>query len=322
MRIIVFILTIIISSCHLREEPIININDTPINDTTESDEIRVEKRYKCIKQYTSLSKDNDNAIIILPESQNEIFYTIFILQGSDLPKENYESISTQICEYGFIVVVFDHYKESFSGKHLYCEQNAVNNIFQKVKEFAQTEKSPLYNCLNTNKFIILGHSYGAACGLFMIGDECKWPFCSDSYKRPIELSGGIFYGISLKSPIGEKYYQINNENIPILLIAGDNDGAIKYEYAEKTFDSIKNPPKIFVRLKGANHYAINDSNPPDGADADKNIQILDQKTGIDIISLLSVAFITEFVIKDIKFKGIFDKISTRFKDYIEIKKLE
>ncbi|MCX7959303.1 MAG: alpha/beta hydrolase [Deltaproteobacteria bacterium] len=307
---------------HNNEITFYDISDydiSEIQDTEPVTDTGFKEKYECKMFNLNLSENNDNTDIYLPITQNEQFYLILLLQGSDLSKKNYSLISERICNYGFAVAVFDHYKESFSGKHLYSEQNATNEIFYKIIDQSEKKDSFLFGKIKKDKFILFGHSYGAGCGLFMIGNECKWPFCSDKYERPDELSGGIFYGISLKSPYGETYYKINNENIPVLLIGGDNDGAIKYEYAEKTFESIENPPKIFVRLKGANHYAVNDTNPPPGADADKNIQSLNQNTGLEIISSLSAAFISEYILKDESCIGYFKRAADAFSEYIEVK---
>ncbi len=328
---IFIILPVILISCQARDLPVnANVNsditagDTNVTDIYESGDTEHYAdaggftEYVCKMYNIQLSENNDNTDIFIPDLANGKYYAVLVLQGSDLPKENYRIISNKICSYGFVVAVFDHYKDSFSGKHLYAEQNTTNEIFRKIRELSYTENSFLYDRLRDDKFILLGHSYGAGCGLFMIGNECKWPFCSDNYSRPQELSGGIFYGISLKSPFGETYYKINNERIPVLLIAGDNDGAIKYEYAEKSFESIETNPKIFVRLKGANHYAINDINPPYGADADKNIQTLSQETGLGIISLLSAAFIKEYILESENNRGDFDRAASRYEEFIEV----
>ncbi|MCX7943672.1 MAG: hypothetical protein N2746_04100 [Deltaproteobacteria bacterium] len=325
---ITFILLLHLFTCEIREYKnnyYIYVNDETnssedINDTNVLVDVSSSKKYSCMKYNLSFSTDNDEGDIYIPTDTGTQFYPIILLQGSDLSKDNYNKISELICNNGFIVVTFDHYKESFSGKHLYAEQNATNKVYYKLLEISNLKDSILFGRMKKDKFILLGHSYGAACGLFMIGNECKWPFCSETYERPYQLSGGIFYGISLKSPFGEKYYQIKNDNIPILLIAGDNDGVIKYEHAEKTLASIQSQPKFLVKLKNANHYAINDENPPKGADADKNIQQLNQETGLEIISSLTTSFIIEYVIKEINTHGHFEKTVNKFIEYIELKK--
>lgn len=309
----------------MREDPIGKIqssSDLPVSyDIPYLRDIQNDNSiYKhCIKINIDLSNENDNADIYLPDDEDR-YYLIVLLQGADLPKAYYKRISELICRWGFIVTVVDHYRESLSGRHLYAEQEATNYFFYRIKEYSENKNSFLYNRLHDEKFIILGHSYGAGCGLFMINNECKWPFCSSDYKRPTELSGGVFYGVSLKHPWGEGYYKIDNETIPVLLIAGESDGAIRYEYAEMTLESIMSPPGIFIKLKGANHYAINDINPPPGADADKNIQILNQEIGLDIISTMSVIFINEFILHKEDYTDLFNKKASDFKEFIEIKK--
>lgn len=322
---LIFLLVLILFSCQERESFFYSVDsaDYGIDDINTAFDVDINiNAYNCSKISVMLSESNDNTDVYLPDVLDEQFYLILLLQGADLPKENYKRVSTQICSCGFVVAVFDHFKEGFYGRHLYCEQNATKDIFYKLLKLSQENNSSLHGRVKKDRFILLGHSYGAGCGLFMIGNECKWPFCSDEYKRPFELLGGIFYGISLKSPFGETYYKIQNDNIPVLIIAGDNDGAIKYEYAEKTFDSILTPPKIFIRLKGANHYAINDSNPPPQADADKNVQFLDQGIGISIISKLTVLFIYEYILGNESFKGRFDNAIAEFNEYIDVKKVD
>ncbi len=274
---VLLLLTILMISCHTRDETlksgVMGLADTTDDPVIITDIRDREDTYtditeipfsECKKMGLALSEDNDSTDIYLPAGSEDGHYLILVLQGADLTRENYSAIADRTCRYGFAVAVPDHYKNSFSGRHLYAEENATNELFRKIIKLSEEKDSLLYNRIRKERFILMGHSYGAGCGLFMINNECKWPFCSDKYTRPDELSAGIFYGISLKSPFGETYYTIDNRKIPVLLMAGDNDGAIKYEYAEKTFGSILHTPRIFVRLRGANHYAINNTNPPPG----------------------------------------------------------
>ena len=323
MRFAYFLSLLIILSCSERTlitssltDDISLINEDTSYTDTDTSEYRFQTYEVCERFEIELSTDNDKTDFYIPRSEDLFFTLIILLQGSDLPKENYSKIANLLCKNGFVVAIPDHYKESFSGRHLYSEENTTNEIFRAVIGISQNSDSPLFKKVDTDRLILFGHSYGAGCGLFMINNECKWPFCSTEYQRIPQLIGGIFYGVNLKSPYGENYYEINNSEIPIMLISGENDGAIKYEYAKKSFDYITSPPKAFVGLKNANHYAINDTNPPPGGDADKNPQSLAQNTGLQIISDISTAFIFEHILRIEDFKGYFMRVASKFNEFI------
>ncbi len=324
---VIIVIIFCILSCEVRDQyidfnfPDLQIDDALTDASFNNPDLFKPAFHNCIKINTQLSENNDNTDIYIPNAEviDKKFYLIVILQGSDLSKKNYSIVSNMICRYGFIVAIPDHFKESFTGRHLYSEQNATNEIVNKIFSLSKQRDSTMYSMLDDSKFILLGHSYGAGCGLFMINNECRSPFCTTEYTRPDDLSGGIFFGVSLKYPFGDWYFDIDNNRIPIMLIAGDNDGAVKYDYAKETFVHILSPPKIFITIIGANHYAINDSNPPAGADADKNKSKIDQNLSLEIISELTVSFINGFILRDERWKAyLLDNLTSKYKEYIAV----
>jgi len=68
-----------------------------------------------------------------------------------------------------------------------------------------------------------------------------------------------FYGTNLKGPTGS-IPELDNDGIPIVLVQGSIDGMATPAEGQATFYKIKNPPKAFITIEGANHYGITDVN--------------------------------------------------------------
>ena len=69
---------------------------------------------------------------------------------------------------------------------------------------------------------------------------------------------GVFYGSTFRDPrFGSMIPPIENDGIPVALIAGDRDGVVgNFAAVEETYEQIQDPPKALIRVQGANHYGI------------------------------------------------------------------
>ena len=91
-------------------------------------------------------------------------------------------------------------------------------------------------------------------------------------------------------------FGINNENIPVALVQGANDGISTSDEALATIAVIDGPSELIYILNennGANHYGITDVNNPPGAIPDPESQIISQEESIEEIALASGQFLYE-----------------------------
>ena len=122
----------------------------------------------------------------------------------------------------------------------------------------------------------LVHSYGTnTCGA---GGELTDPRCIDVVGFPPNPTGQIF--------------GIDNENIPVALVQGSNDGIATPDEAQATRAVLAGPNELFP-IGGANHYGITDVNNPPGAIPDFSPQVIPQEVSIALIAQATGEFLLE-----------------------------
>jgi len=132
-------------------------------------------------------------------------------------------------------------------------------------------------------------------GLYAIEGTCQPPFCFGlKFHRPASLKSGVFYGTNLKGPIGA-IPELENNGIPIALIQGSRDGLAIPADGKETFHKIKNPPKAYVTIEGANHYGITDLNNPPGAKPDTNVPLIPQEDAVEAIGRWSALLLRAYI---------------------------
>lgn len=205
-----------------------------------------------------------------PNTSVDSLPVVLLLQGALVDKADYTNFASNVAQYGFAVIVPNHVRtlidpatgQTFTG--LFSEQQQVNDVLTYATALNTNPVSPIANLLNPDKLGLVGHSFGGAVGLSAIQDIC-FPFlCTDEFSRPEELMAGVFYGTTFRDPrLGNVIPSINNDGIPVALIAGDRDGVVgDFAAVEATYEQIQDPPKALITIQGANHYGITNEDSP------------------------------------------------------------
>lgn len=205
-----------------------------------------------------------------PDASVDSLPVVLLLQGALVDKADYTNFASNVAQYGFAVIVPNRIRtaidpatgQSFTG--LFPEQEQVDDVLDYITAANTDPAFPIANLLNPDKLGLVGHSLGGAVGLSAIQDIC-FPFlCADEFSRPEELMAGVFYGTTFRDPrLGGIVPPIENDGIPVALIAGDRDGVVgDFAAVEGTFEQIQDPPKVLVTVQGANHYGITNEDSP------------------------------------------------------------
>lgn len=194
------------------------------------------------------------------------FPLALLLPGALVDKADYSEFASTVASYGFVVVVPNRFRtltnpisgEKFPG--LFAQVEQVNEVLTYMEVEATNPDSPLDGLVDTSLLALLGHSWGGAVGLAAIQNICPPLLCSESFKRPEVLKAGIFYGTTFRDQSQEDVVilPVNNQGIPVGLIAGDRDGVVRgqLDAVVSTYQKIQDPPKALVTVLGANHYGI------------------------------------------------------------------
>lgn len=258
--------------------------------------------------YTSISNysvivppNNDPTDIYYPNNQdsrrrNAKLPFALLLQGANVDKSFYKGFASIVASYGFVVVVPNHESNFVIDSGLFAEEKELNDFLAFMISENATPSSPLYGEIDTDTMLLLGHSYGGVASLYAIQGTCQFPFCIGlKFHKPASLKGGVFYGTNLKGPIGP-IPELENDGIPIALIQGSRDGLAIPADGKETFYKIKNPPKAYVNIEGANHYGITDMNNPPGAKPDTNVPLVSQKDAVEAIGRWSALFLRAYIL--------------------------
>lgn len=251
---------------------------------------------------TTIPATEDPADIYFPKSikiNSKPLPIVLFLQGAGVDKSRYSRFAKIVASYNFAVVVPNHLNDIFASLgslpvSFFAEQRQVNDVLSYMTAENSNPDSPLFEMLDLSKMLLLGHSYGGIVSMNSIQGTCVFPTCvDDDFIRPEELLGGVFYGSALAQGNPEQITPpLNNDGIPIVLIAGTKDGVTPLSLVEETFEQIQTEPKLLLKISGANHYSITNTN--DSSDLlalDPNIPTLDQNIAVKIIARKSARFL-------------------------------
>jgi predicted dienelactone hydrolase len=258
-----------------------------------------------------------------------------LLQGGRCDKQYYSMFAGQVARYGFIVAVPNHYHAFKLGPMdtdgLFSEAMQMEDYIAYMKAQNDNSSSPLYQKVDTGMLMMLGHSYGAACVVYAMQNNCEYPFCPEDYQftRPAELKAAALCGISSKprgKPFDYRIYPTKNDHIPLAFVNGSLDGNIPSYAARISYDRIADPPKMLVFIKGANHYASLDiNNPPapgeglgKGPGEDPNEPTLSQADSTEIAARWCALFLRAYGLYDPLAKLYVEQTGKCLDDHVEV----
>jgi dienelactone hydrolase len=226
---------------------------------------------------------------------------VLMLQGALVDKADYSNYAKTVARYGFVVIVPNNKRTAIgpNGKPitgLLADQQQVNDVLNQMKVEDANPASPIFKIADTKKLGLLGHSFGGYAGLAAIQNVCDPKVCVGDYTRPVELKAGIFYGTNFQSPPNSGTFPaIDNQKIPLGLIAGQLDGVADFGEAASTYVKIQDPPKALIVIAGANHYGITNQ---DNATRDPKRPTLNQATATETIARWSSLFLRSHLLSD------------------------
>lgn len=278
-------------------------------------------QYGQVKRYTTTisaernsegnATDGDPADVYYPVVRNSAADQLpiaLMLQGALVDKADYSNFAETVARYGFIVVVPNNQRATTGPdgrpvKGLLADQQEVNDVLAQMKVEDANPASPIFRIADTKKLGLLGHSFGGYTGLAAIQNICAPAVCSGSYARPAELKAGIFYGTNFRNPTnGGTFPTIDNQDIPIGLIAGTLDSVSDFGEVASTYVKVQDKPKALIVIEGANHYGITNQ---DNVIRDPNRPTLDQAIATNKIARWSGLFLRAHLLGD---RGAFNYV--------------
>jgi dienelactone hydrolase len=262
-----------------------------------------------------------------------------LLQGGRCDKKYYSMFASGVAKYGFIVAVPNNYHQFKLGPMdtdgLFSEASQMYDYIDYMKAQNDNSSSPFYKKVDTEKLMMLGHSYGAACTIYALQDNCISPFCPEgeaaTWKHPEELKAAALCGINSKprgKPFDYKIYPTNNQGLPLAFVNGSLDNNAKAAVTKKSYDKIADPPKMLVLIKGANHYASLDvNNPPapapdgslgKGPGEDPNEPELSQEVSSEIAARWCALFLRAYGLDDPLARLYVEQTGTCLDDQVEV----
>lgn len=263
-----------------------------------------EPLYDQVKYYTTtIAADGDLADVYYPVARSTAarLPIVLMLQGALVDKADYSNYAQIVARYGFVVVVPNNERtvtapDGQSTTGLLAEQRQVNDVLAQMKVENAAPTSPIFQIVDTQTLGLLGHSFGGYAGLAAIQNICDPVVCSGSYTRPPELKAGIFYGTNFQSqPNSGTFPTIDNQDIPVGLIAGALDGVSDLGETASTYVKVQDLPKALIVVKGANHYGITNE---DNATRDPNRPTLEQAPATEAIARWSGLFLRSHLLGD------------------------
>jgi len=235
----------------------------------------------------------DASTVYYPTTGTGKLPVALLLQGADVDRDEYATYARTVASYGFVVVVPNHWRLVFVDYGLFSHQGqAIQTAIWAHVENANPF-SPLRNRIDTESFTLLGHSFGAATGLYTVQGNCQIPFCwLGGNQRPKELKAAAFYGANTVDPSGDGGIDpINTAGIPVALIQGSVDGVSTPAEAQGTYNAFSGGPASLITVNGANHYGLTDSPAPSGAEPDPSAQVLPQQVSIETAARWSALYL-------------------------------
>jgi len=292
--------------------------DAPDNCTAPDNATTPAHTYSGVKTFeTVMGRNNDPTDIYYPDGMDGAtrLPIALLLAGGRCGKQFYTMFASEVAKYGFIVAVPNHYTEYWLGpmftQGLFSEAYQMQDYIDYMKAQNDNSSSPLYKKADPEKLMMLGHSFGAACVIYAMQNNCIYPFCPEgtAYTRPAEMKAAALCGIN-SLPRGKPFdytiYPTYNMNMPLAIVNGRLDNNAQYAVTLQSYDLIADPPKMFVSIMGANHYAMcNVNNPPapgpglgNGPGEDPNVPTLTHEVSSEIAARWCALFLRAYGLGD------------------------
>ncbi|WP_194818188.1 hypothetical protein [Nocardia sp. XZ_19_385] len=219
---------------------------------------------------TEIGIEGDAATVWYPAAVDRRVPVVLLLPGANVRKQYYAGFASALADYGFVVVVPEHYPLPFLGYSVPSE-HLLNRAVAWARAEVANPVSPIGAVLDPGTLLVAGHSYGAATALYAAADRCQPPFCFGlSYRRPPELRAIVGHGAN--TTVGGSVDPVAVQGIPVMFINGTNDGVSELAEAYASFTRLTGAPSsAFVNLLGANHFCLTDENNPPGAAPDPRV---------------------------------------------------
>lgn len=253
-------------------------------------------QFSAMSQFETTTVRGDPVDLYYPSASDRPLPVALFLQGLNVDKAYYSDYAQQVGRYGFVVAVPNHRTSIRGREELFAQVGQVTDILATMKRESEDPRSPLFGKLALHTLVLLGHSHGGMMGLDAIRGACDVPFCMGDYTLPEELKAAVFYGTFLWED-GE-YLSVDNSQIPVALIAGSRDSLITPEETQRTYEHIQDPPKVYIRVEGANHYGITDQHNPPGAPIEPRRSEIPQAMAVETIARWSGAFLRAYALND------------------------
>lgn len=189
----------------------------------------------------------------------DAFPMVPVLQGGNVPREQYSEFAKELASFGFVVVVPD-LKQAFgppgSPEMYFTSQWVPNWVATDLAQRDADVASPLSGIVDTSSMGVTGHSFGAAAALASVQGTCQPPFCFGppfAYQRPASLKAAVVHGFQNCDPMSGQCFYPNTSAAPTMIVNGglDDPGAPTLT----AYQSLE-PARGLVVLESVNHFGL------------------------------------------------------------------
>jgi dienelactone hydrolase len=249
---------------------------------------------------TTIPANYDRTDIYIPEDAETALPVILFLPGALVNKVYYSEFARQVASDGFVVIIPNHRRvlSEFNTAGLLSQTAQIETVLAYLEAENSDPSSPLFGNVDPDTVVLMGHSHGGAVGLTAIENTCLYPLCMQSeFTLPDAVVAGVFFGTHQQDlQTGE--YRLTENEVPVALISGSQDGVATPEEITNTYTRIENPPNALITLEGVNHYGITNMNNPLGAKPDSQSPTIPQADAIAQVVKWSGLFARAYAYND------------------------
>lgn len=233
-------------------------------------------------------------------SEQPLALAVF-LKGLNVAPSHYSYYAQRLAQYGFVVALPDPETRLPRREELFAPMGLLADLQATLRQETQSPQSPLFQRVDPDSVALLGHSQGGIVGLDAVVNASAVSFASGDYSLPPQLKAAAFYGSLLDLELdleGDGDRPLNSQGLPLALMAGSRDSLMPAAEVRETYTRLATPPKLYLELKGANHYGITNVNNPPQAPLDPRLPDLSQEIALDILARWTGVFLRAWVLED------------------------